>query len=210
MFTFFDLETTDKYPVSAEILTGYFFSTDENFKKIDECYIESQVDNYKIDSFEIHGISKAQAMKFPPKREALRKMISYMLKHKNNFFVCHANGDIMGKKGYFDWQVIMMQMHFLSDDAYWFFLKNFSQTKVISTHTIAKKTLKLQNYKLNTIAKYFNIELNHHEAKSDTIATAKIFEKLLNHYKKLSNNELYNLAHWSGDIDFNKKIGRMI
>lgn len=52
--------------------------------------------------------------------------------------------------------------------------------KVIDTVALAKQILgdKVKNYKLSTLAEYFNIEFNHHRALDDAEATAKIFLEL--------------------------------
>lgn len=52
--------------------------------------------------------------------------------------------------------------------------------KVIDTIALAKQILrdKVKNYKLSTLAEYFNIEFNHHRALDDAEATAKIFLEL--------------------------------
>ena len=52
--------------------------------------------------------------------------------------------------------------------------------KVIDTVALAKQVLgdKVKNYKLSTLADYFNIEFNHHRALDDAEATAKILIEL--------------------------------
>lgn len=204
MFTFFDLETTDKTPVT-EILTGFFITVDDDFNEVDSLYIESRPELYLESSYHIHGIDGHRAQRFPDKKESFIKIVNYLKKYRDGFFVCHANGDIFGVKGYFDWQVLNMLAFYFGPKFYYRFQQLFFYTKVISTHTMAKKILSLKNYKLNTVADHFNIKLNHHDAKSDTLATMQIFKNLLNHYQDLSKDELYDLGHWSGTLDFNKK-----
>ncbi|MCD8294602.1 MAG: ribonuclease H-like domain-containing protein [Clostridia bacterium] len=52
--------------------------------------------------------------------------------------------------------------------------------RMIDTVDLARETVKgLPNYKLNTLADYFNITFNHHRAIDDALATAKIFIKLI-------------------------------
>ena len=176
MFTFFDFETTDKIPVGAEILTGYFLTLDKNFKVIDDLYIEAKPDLYKWESFYIHEISKEQAMNFPEKKEALRKITQYIIKHIDDYFVCHANAMVYGVNGYFDWQVLRKEFLFYSDEAYFFFSKKFRNIKLMSTHTMAKNVLCQSKNDLATLCKQFNIKLDHHDCVSDTKATAELFK----------------------------------
>ena len=47
---------------------------------------------------------------------------------------------------------------------------------VVNTISLAKKNIVgLKNYKLNTIADYYQLELDHHEALSDAIVCAEIY-----------------------------------
>lgn len=204
MFTFFDLETTDKKPES-EMLTGFFITVDRDFKKIDSLYVESKPELYLQDSFNTHKISYKQAMKFPDKKWSFIKIAKYLKKYKDGFFICHANGDMFGVKGYFDWQVLNMVALGFGHEIYYRFQNVFHNQKVISTHTIAKKLIKSEKYNLEFLAKKFNIPHNPHEAVSDTLATMKLFQVLLKDYNNLSDKELFDLGHWSGEIDFNKK-----
>ena len=54
------------------------------------------------------------------------------------------------------------------------------ENDVIDTVALAREVLgnKVKNYKLTTLAEYFNIEFNQHRALDDAEATAKILIKL--------------------------------
>lgn len=200
--TFFDLETTDKEPLNAEILTGQFITVDRNFKKIDELYIECRPHQYKEESFIIHGISKQDAMGFMPKAVALKILASYLSKHKSSIFICHANHLVFGKYGYFDEQVIRSEFFFASDKAY-FWLYNL-RLRVISTHTICKELLKIDRYSLDNIAAHFNIKFKHHSCKEDTIAMMEIFKRL--RISDLNDGDLLDIGHWRRSRSFENVI----
>lgn len=51
--------------------------------------------------------------------------------------------------------------------------------KQMDTLALAQETLRLSNYKLNTIADYFGFQFNHHRAFDDAFVTAKIFIELV-------------------------------
>lgn len=170
--TFFDLETTDKNPHTAEILTGYF-ETFLGEEKIDELYVELKPEKYLEDSFKIHKISYDQAMSFPEKIIGLRKIYSYLLKYPDTV-ICHANVMVFGVTGYFDWQVLKN----CCPDMSWFY-GAFGKYTVDSTHTIAKKKINLDNYSLNNVAKYFDFKFEHHNCVSDCQVTRKIYFELM-------------------------------
>lgn len=173
--TFCDFEATDKNPATAEILTG-FFETWKGDEKIDELYVELRPERYIDASYKIHKISKEDAMNFPDKILGLRKIFSYLMKYPGTF-VCHANELVFGVHGYYDWQLLRGNC----PDLHWFY-KTFKDYKIESTHTNAKKHLQLDNYSLDSVCRFFNIELDHHNCKSDAIACRKIWF-LLQNYK---------------------------
>lgn len=190
MFTFFDLETTDKNPASAEILTGYFLTVDENYNKLDDLYVEARPELYSFDAYEIHNISENQANNFPDKKYALRNIARYINKHKNDYFVCHANYLVFGIHGYYDWQVLKKEFHYHSHVAYYWFLNITRNITVLSTHTLAKKKIKLKRYGLNDLAHYYGIEFKHHNCIEDTKTTMKIFKELKNYKGEFSNESI--------------------
>ncbi len=51
--------------------------------------------------------------------------------------------------------------------------------RLFDTVAIAQETLRLSNYKLNTIADYYGFTFNHHRAFDDAFVTAKIFIELV-------------------------------
>lgn len=175
--TFFDLETTDKEPMGNQILTAYFYTVAfPGFQKVDECYLEFKPEKYRVESFAIHGISEKRAKSFPDRWESFHQLLKYMMKWKDSYFCCHANYSMFGISGYFDKQVISAVCFERSYELYTWFEK--MKFKVMSTHTIAKDKLSLSNYRQTTIAEYYGINYNAHDAKEDVLAMFKIFKKM--------------------------------
>jgi DNA polymerase III epsilon subunit-like protein len=190
---FFDLETTDKNPVGAEILTG-FFKVIENERIIDSYDLKIKPDLFKEEAFAIHGISKREAESFPSREFALRELYQFLKKHSDSYFCCHANATLFGRSGHYDWTVLGTNFAFLSDSAYFHF--NSLKIKVISTHTMAKKLVKIDGYSLENLARYFNYEYQAHDAKNDVEAMIHVFEQLT--AKLPPEYDLYDLGHYSG------------
>jgi len=59
------------------------------------------------------------------------------------------------------------------------------ERKLFDTIPLSQQMIRLSNYKLNTVADYFNITFNHHRAVDDALATAKIFIELIKLKKSL-------------------------
>jgi DNA polymerase III epsilon subunit-like protein len=180
LITVFDLETTGLNPAMSDIITGYFitYNSTKSFSPLDQLYVELRPDVWGIEAERFHGISYVNAMDFPPKTKGLASIFKYMHKYKDSTFVCHANYN-NGRLGnyYYDWKMIEFQAREI--DKYWGFIKTFHHTKVISTHTIAKQVLDLKGYSLDKLCKHFDIELDHHNCKSDAIATANLYKRLI-------------------------------
>jgi len=126
---------------------------------------------------EVHGISYDEAMTFPSARHTAEELLSII--PKNSIFVCHAK-KIQGS--FFDWR--MMMGFFLKNSSIYEWRKRFMNThdssmNMASTLILAKEKLQLENYKLNTVAEYYEIELEHHNALSDARATNEIYKQLI-------------------------------
>ena len=81
------------------------------------------------------------------------------------------------------------------------------------TLQMARQRIELKNYKLNTLANYFNIsQKNYHNALDDAIVCGKLFIELskleisklpISNFKKNSSNKLFNINELDGDVYFN-------
>lgn len=191
--TFLDLETTEKNPHTAEILTAFLRTRNLNdFTIIDELYLTFRPEAYRHDSYRIHGISYDESLNFSDKWCSLRNLILYFAKYKDSIFCCHANHLVYGIYGHFDEQVIKQVCLSRSSELYYWFLKQKFQ--FISTHTIAKNSVAIDGYSLNKIADYFGFEFNHHNAKSDVEVMEKIFHRLVD--KNITKENLLQIGNY--------------
>lgn len=193
--TFLDLETTDKTPSGSEILTAYLRTRNlHDFSIIDDLYLTFRPENYKHDSFKIHGISYSDCQLFNDKWDSFQKLLRYIARYKDSLYCCHANYSMYGVHGYFDEQVIRQMAFdrtvFYKSDTYWWY--QGLRLKWISTHTISKKKLNLDNYGLDKICSYFGYDFKHHDCIEDVKACEFIFEKLVN--KEIKKEDLLNLG----------------
>lgn len=63
------------------------------------------------------------------------------------------------------------------------FLNSKNSNMICDTLQLARETLpNIDNYKLNTLCEYFNIELNHHNALSNAKACLDLFHHLRGDY----------------------------
>jgi DNA polymerase III epsilon subunit-like protein len=206
--TFFDLETTDGNPATAEVLTGFFHTLIINFKdgtyvSVASLYVECKPIKFIPSSTRIHGITQDRANTFGDKRSGLRQICEYIKEHAEGFFCCHANARIFGKHGHFDWTVIQNDLYNISEQAYWWFKQNFAKAKVISTHTIAKKLLGLdyeENLELKKLVAYYGLPpYREHVAEDDVDkALIPVFLHLVAGMDIESEPDLFDLGHYSG------------
>lgn len=119
---------------------------------------------------EVHGISYWKAMTFQSPKESCLEILHWMKPNLERFpleFVYHGNGNL-------DWR--WLTAHFRKEEMEASIQKAFSKDRITSTVSMSRKNLKnLENHKLNTVAKHYNIELDHHNALSDARACAQIY-----------------------------------
>lgn len=189
MITFIDVESTGINANFSEILTFYGVTDDDEGKTVSSLYVELKPEHWGAEAekaSKVHGINFEDAMLFDDKKEGLLKIYKYLSRNAKKV-ICHANYNNYYDKVwlgnyYYDWALLKSEA--FRSDYYYNFLKAFHKTKVISTHTIAKRLLNLQKYDLRSLCKRFEIELDHHNVMSDTIATRELYYKLIN-YRKL-------------------------
>lgn len=173
--TFFDFEATTKEPATAEILTGYFKTVDaETRLLVDELHIKMKPDKWVFESYEFHGLSQELCATFPPKKVIMREIFRYLKKHIDSLFICHANFQVFGIKGYYDWQLIKKECLYL--DVLHHFNSMFKNIDVYSTHTMARdRKLPVTNCKLNVLAEFIGFDFKHHDCVQDVLATEALF-----------------------------------
>lgn len=178
-----DLETTSLDVFSGDWITGSFGILDiKTLETIDELEIQSRPNYWNHEAYKIHLIREDKAMTFPDRKESIKKLSKFLPK-KDFIFLCHANPNQMGSFYHFDYA--MLKMDFVLNSSIFDFWKIFDDEFVISTVTFAKE-MGIKKRKLNELAKKYNIELNHHNAKSDRIAMEKIFKELIEYERSFS------------------------
>jgi len=175
----FDIETTGTNVYEAEIITGYFLSCDPvTFAIRGEFELKCQPWRWSYEAQEIHGITKEEASKWPLFREVYDKLLSWLRSQEAAEIWMHTNAKMYGKLTYFDYAVLRLRMMDMGDEPYF----EIERLKPYSTHSLAKvlqPQLAFEGFSLDSICKSLNIDLNHHDAKSDALACHQIIKKLL-------------------------------
>jgi DNA polymerase III epsilon subunit-like protein len=178
---YFDTETTGLHPAQNDILTiGGVIEIDGHVKE--EFYLEMQPFNYDTispEALKVNKLTVDQIRKFMSPNMAYRTLVSKFDRFIDKYnradkFVC------VGQNVGFD-------IGFLTQ----FFLKNgnkycgsyidyhYLDTMVLLNTLRYKNILKLENCKLETACKYFDIPIEAHNALSDIKATRSLFKKLI-------------------------------
>ncbi len=177
-----DTETTGLKTFTHDIIAIGAIILDEKNEIIDSFKDNAQpqsFDQWTESAEAIHKISKFDAARFKTQKEMVIDMMKWIkpYKHENNYpmeFISHSNGA-------FDFR--FLEAAYTKLDLYFSFTKILSREKHTSTIQLAKEKIpSMENYKLSTLANYFSIELNHHEAMSDAIACAKIYKNLKDNF----------------------------
>lgn len=195
-----DLETTGLDVHGACWITGSFGKLDPvTLETMDELELTSRPYHWSEEARRIHRFSRHTANEFSPRRESLDKLIEWLPKDRKFAFLCHASEsvfDIESKQkinAHFDFA--MIKGDFAYQERYFDFYKYFDEKKIISTVTIAR-SLKLESAKLNNLCLQFNIELDHHNAKSDRLACEELLRRFY-----FDENDLFSQRERDSKLD---------
>ena len=152
-----DLETTGFNPKNSEIVEIFVLKAKDN-KIIDEYYSLFKP-KQRIKNSDIHGITDDKVENSPTIEEETDKIIKFL---GNTILVGHNLDN-------FD-------LKFLN-----YHLKQKLNNETLDTLKISRKVLgnKVENHKLDTLAKYFGVNPPTHHARDDVMATFEIYKKLL-------------------------------
>lgn len=118
----------------------------------------------------VHGFSYFKAQSFPTRRESCISMLNFLKPLIDSFplgFVYHGNGGL-------DYKWLLE--HFRKEEIHASWTKAFPEARVESTLGMARQHLKqLNSHKLNEVAAFYKIHLDHHDALSDARACAQIY-----------------------------------
>lgn len=175
-----DLETNGLNPLE-QWLTGSFGLLDfKTLQTIRELEVESRPDTYNEEAYKIHFIREEVAMDFPPRIEAIKRIIDFIPGDRDDFvFLCHANVNNFGAFYHFDLAVLKNDFNKVLNE-YYVFDKYFNPLNIASTHTMARKLQKEglvpRGVKrgLKELCKFYGIKFQHHNAKSDRVACEQL------------------------------------
>lgn len=175
MYIAVDIETTGFNQSKNDIIQLAAVLMDNDFniiKEFNEFMKPVYPQYWSVKAEKIHRISIEKAMQFQDRRLALIKLMHLVKEYIDLFplaFIYHG-------KGGFDYR--FLKDKFISEGLVSKFEMMFNSDQVESTVEMASKYLFSEDYKLSTLCKKFNIELNHHDALSDARACALIYREL--------------------------------
>ena len=178
-----DTETTGLNPVDNDILTlAGIIEIDGEVKE--EFYLEMQPTNYNNiseEALKVNGLTLEQIKKFQTPQEAYRKLTSIFAKYinrynKNDKFV------IAGHNVKFDFD-FLLEFFRKNRDKYFGSWVEYQFSSCIDTLPLIqlmrfKNKIEIENCRLVTASKVFDIELDAHNAQSDIRATRELFYKI--------------------------------
>jgi len=152
-----DLETTGFNPKNSEIVEIFILKVKDN-EIIDEFYSMFKP-NERITNSHIHGITDRKVRNSPTIKEASDEIINFL-----------GNSTLVGHN------LDNFDLKFLN-----YHLSKTLDNKTLDTLKISRKVLgdKVENHKLDTLAKYFGVNPPTHQARDDVMATFEIYKKLL-------------------------------
>ena len=173
-----DFESTGIDVFEAEIITGFFAVLDDHLNVIETLLIQSNPFRWSEEAELVHGISKNQASKYKRFNKVYPKIINLLEKHKVKEFWCHSNVKLYGKIVPYDYALLRMNLFDCDHEAYWL----LNSIKPFSTHSLGKvlqDSFTFSGFSLDNMCNTLGIELNHHDAESDCMATVQIIKQLL-------------------------------
>ena len=176
---FVDIETTGFSPTKNDIiqLAGIIVKDNEALNSFNQFCRPYYPSNWSLGAERIHGISFNDAMGFQSPRRMVINLMNFLAPYRTKEdpfieFICHS-------KNSFDYKFVLDA--FIREGLGNSFYNVFKSDRYQSTINLAEKCREitgLENSKLKTLADYFNIELNHHEAMSDVMACFEVYKKL--------------------------------
>jgi len=148
-------------------------------------------DNIELSALKVNGITVEQLKTFMTPKEAHKKLTNILGKYVNKY----DRNDKFQFAGYNnDFDIKFMSEFFKKcGDKYFGSWIDYHRLdpQVLLQFLHLKGDIDLPNYKLETIAKYFDIKLNAHDAMSDIKATREIVYKLIPRIKYLQDENFY-------------------
>lgn len=196
-YYFTDVESTSVYPLAAEILTADFIKCDSQLNILEERGFRFKPRIWSRDADEavkIHGITKQEAMTYPPHKESAKEMMTWLLgdKIEKSYLMCHVNR--LANRTY---DAIILRMIALDEGLYFEFGLKFPEKNYISTHSLAKYAKISCALDLASLAKYLGIkQTQHHSSKDDVRVCYEIFKILI---RDINLEDFLNWEYNKGD-----------
>jgi DNA polymerase III alpha subunit (gram-positive type) len=169
-----DCETTGTDSLRNEILT-LSISACDRWGEIEalELKMRPEYDSWEAEAERVHGISRFEAERFDTQLEGAKKLIDFLNKYPASVLVCHA---AMMFNSLFDVNFLLQ------------FLNKYSRHNALLSKTIIQTSTIVwfrwlercgiesnSSFDLASLCKKYAIDLNHHDATSDRLATQKLF-----------------------------------
>lgn len=182
----FDLETTGLDPRQNGIIQMSYRYYNNGVLEGEDDQLIAPFDTDKVDltALQIHGHDIEQIKKFQKPQAFFQKLQATLKQYVDPF----NKTDKMFMLGYnVNFDIQFLRQFFLKNyNNYFgaFFSQCYIDVLAIVYLLAAMGRLKLPNYKLETVCKYFNIQLKAHDALSDIKATQTLYIELLPLLKK--------------------------
>ena len=183
---YFDTETTGLDCRKNDIIQlAYIIEIDGQIKEEGNFYCQpfnyNTIDNKAL---EVSKLTVAQIQTFSQPKEIYNKLHTILAKYVDKY----DRNDKFSPAGYnINFDIGFLKNFFIkNDDKYYGSFFDYHMLDVYSLAYILeyKGILKLDNYKLVTLAKYFNIDFKAHNALEDIKTTREIFKKMLEYINK--------------------------
>jgi len=191
MIYFLDTEFSNLDPISGDILVMYLVIDNEQNETVYEKEFRCQVQSRKYwesEAEDIHGISYTEASLYPHPKEMCASLLELGEKYPCTKMVMQTTSnswfDNDRKKRAWAWiDYYYLELTFRKHGNHYEFYKLFPLSVRESTIDLAKKA-GIKKRGLKHLAEQFNLELNHHDAKSDTLVMRDIWQILTRNTKK--------------------------
>lgn len=180
MNVFIDIETTGLTPWKYSPIAMAFIVCDEDLHVREEIVAYSRPmhdrEMWNEDAAKIHGIDIDEAYRYPTSDIVSKEIYAKIMSHgKYNNFICHAQ-PVKGAYSTFDYKHLFAW--FWANDMRAEFYQMFGPAE--STQSMQRKiTLEkygIESQRLDVWAKKLNLDLDHHNAKSDALACREIYK----------------------------------
>ena len=183
---YLDVETTGLDSKCNDILQlAYIVEINGKIKEKGSLFCQPfNYSNINTRALEINKLTMDEIKEFPTPQEMYSKLIKILDKYIDNYTRGHNKFSPAGYNVRFDVEFLREFFHKNNDRFY----NSYFDYHLLSVDSLLylfdyKGLIKLENYKLVTIAKHFGIEFNAHDALADIETTRRVFYKLLDYFR---------------------------